>query len=95
MTTATSYGAAHSAVLKEGKKIQIGSYGGLRSRNSVGLCRRHVNLFSVSIARPNPLIRAVSTVRLRQSINLPSSLPALSFRSCFLLCLDLFSVLEG
>lgn len=94
MTTATSYGAAHSAVLKEGKKIQIGSYDGLRSRNSAGLSRRHVNLFSVSIARPNALIRAVSTVRLRQS-NLPSSLPALSFRSCFLLCLDLFSVLEG
>ncbi|KAJ6385223.1 hypothetical protein OIU77_028415 [Salix suchowensis] len=61
MTTATSYGAAHAALLKEGKKIQIGSHDGLRSRKSVGLSRRHVNLFSVSVPRPNPLIRAVSS----------------------------------
>ena len=74
MTTATSYGAAHAALLKEGKKIQIGSHDGLRSRNSVGLSRRHVNLFSASLPRPNPLIRAVSSVRLRQTISLPLSL---------------------
>ncbi|CAK7331074.1 unnamed protein product [Dovyalis caffra] len=60
MTTATSFGA--TAVLKD-VKIQIGSFDGSRSSNSVGLSRRHVNLFSVSssTSRPNSLIRAVST----------------------------------
>ncbi|CAK7331064.1 unnamed protein product [Dovyalis caffra] len=62
MTTATSFGAANTAVLND-VKIQIGSFDGSRSSNSVGLSRRHVNLFSVSssTSRPNSLIRAVST----------------------------------
>lgn len=64
MAAAASLGAANTAVSKE-VKIEIGSFDGLRSWNSVGLSRRRVNFHSVSssTSRTNSLIRAVSTVR--------------------------------
>ncbi|KAJ6302976.1 hypothetical protein OIU77_016962 [Salix suchowensis] len=62
MAAAASLGAASTAVSKE-VKIEIGSFDGLRSWNSVGLSRRRVDFHSVysSTSRTNSLIRAVST----------------------------------
>ncbi|EEF48898.1 sulfite reductase [ferredoxin], chloroplastic [Ricinus communis] len=58
-TTTTPFGAANTAVLKE-QKIQIRSFDGLRSSNSLALTR-HLNVLSVpSSSRPS-LIRAVAT----------------------------------
>lgn len=62
MSATASFVAANTTVLRE-PKIQIGTFQGLKSANTLALSKRSVHAFWVSSPSNHSVIRAVSTVR--------------------------------